>query len=86
MGRVFQIAELHAVRLYIRLIADIEAVQIAKLVKTRIVRVVSGTHGVDIVLLPQLEIFLDAIHSNTERLIREDWEAIISSSLLQKSS
>ena len=26
---------------------------------------------------------LDAIHSNTERLIREDWEAIISSSLAQ---
>ena len=28
------------------------------------IRVVSGTHGVDVVLLHQLEIFLDAIHSN----------------------
>ena len=41
-----------------------QAVDITQFVKTRIVRVVSGTHGVDVVLLHQLEIFLDAIHSN----------------------
>ena len=41
-----------------------QAVDIAQFVKTWIVRVVSGTHGVDVVLLHQLEIFLDAIHPN----------------------
>ena len=41
-----------------------QAVDITQFVKTRIVRVVSGTHGVDVVLLHQLEIFLDAIHPN----------------------
>ncbi|MNP20948.1 hypothetical protein D3C76_1135490 [compost metagenome] len=41
-----------------------QTVQIAQLVKARIVRIVGGAYRVDVVLLHQDQIFLDAIHTH----------------------
>ena len=58
-----QVADVgEAVRLHIRFSHYKQAVQVAKLVKARVVRVVGGTYRVDIVLLHQDQVALHAIH------------------------
>ena len=60
---VFDLALHHpaAVRLKVRLVDDVQAVTVAELVKTALVRIVRGTHGVEIVLLQKLQVAFDFI-------------------------
>ena len=60
---VFDLALHHpaAVRLKVRLVDDVQAVTVTELVKTALVRIVRGTHGVEIVLLQKLQVAFDFI-------------------------
>ena len=56
------VAIAHAVALYVGLGGEVDAVFVAELVPARVIGVVAGTHGVDVVLLHDLDVLYHALH------------------------